>query len=79
MSTIIGIGVRLRLQTLFSLAICPIRLQAQRISSIQQLFSKGAAAVHCPSGPLAAAYQSGGTLSMLRMRRHGRRESRDPR
>ena len=40
MSRIIDIGVRLRLQTLFSLAIWLIQLQAQLISSIQQLFSE---------------------------------------
>ena len=40
MSRIIDIGVRLRLQTLFSLARYLIQLQAQLISSIQQLFAK---------------------------------------
>jgi hypothetical protein len=78
MPTIISIGVRLRLQTLFSLAIWPIQLQAQLTSSIKQLFGKGAA-VLCQPGQQAVAYQSAGTLSMLRMRWHGRRESRDPR
>ena len=77
MSRIIDIGVRLRLQTLFSLARYLIQLQAQLISSIQQLFAKGAELL-CRPGLLAGAYQSAGTRSMRRMRWHGRRESRDP-
>ena len=61
MSRIIDIGVRLRLQTLFSLARCLIQRQAQLISSIQQLFRKGAE-VLCRPGQLAGAYPSQDTF-----------------
>ena len=54
-----------------------IQLQAQLISSIQQWLRKGAA-VLCRPGQLPGAYQSADTLSMRRMRWHGRRESHDP-